>query len=90
MGASLWHLSLLSMKICRLTHAEARSLAPRLVADGVDGIVVSGTTGESPTLTVDEKCRLIEEIRAEIGSSALLWSRQAGTTLRKRRTHRAI
>lgn len=61
-----------------VNYAEARSLASRLVADGVDGIVVSGTTGESPTLTVDEKCRLIEEIRAEIGSSALLWAGASG------------
>lgn len=31
---------------------------------GVDGVVVSGTTGESPTLTVDEKVSLFRRARA--------------------------
>ncbi len=30
------------------------------VAEGTDGIVIVGTTGESPTVDVDEHCRLIE------------------------------
>ncbi len=33
----------------------ARDLARYLVANGNDGLVVAGTTGESPTLTDDEK-----------------------------------
>ncbi|MCB0969461.1 MAG: 4-hydroxy-tetrahydrodipicolinate synthase [Ilumatobacter sp.] len=33
----------------------AQQLAKHLVADGHDGLVVCGTTGESPTLTDDEK-----------------------------------
>ncbi len=31
------------------------------VAEGTDGIVIVGTTGESPTVDVDEHCRLIEK-----------------------------
>ena len=30
------------------------------VAEGTDGIVIVGTTGESPTVDVPEHCRLIE------------------------------
>lgn len=36
-------------------HDVAQQLAKRLVADGHDGLVVCGTTGESPTLSDDEK-----------------------------------
>lgn len=32
------------------------------IAEGSSGIVAVGTTGESPTLTVDEHCRVISEI----------------------------
>src|SRR5438105_13279116 len=31
------------------------------VAEGTDGIVIVGTTGESPTVDVEEHCRLIEK-----------------------------
>ena len=64
-----------------------RSLVSRLIADGV-GIVVSGTT-ESRHATVGEKCRLIEEIRAEVGRQPCC-GRQAGTTLRKASNSQAI
>lgn len=37
-----------------------RNLINHLIANGSDGLVVSGTTGESPTLTVDEKVGLFE------------------------------
>jgi 4-hydroxy-tetrahydrodipicolinate synthase len=50
--------------------AAARRLARALVASGSDGLVVTGTTGESPTLTTDEKFRLYAEIKAEVGGSA--------------------
>lgn len=33
----------------------------------VDGIVISGTTGEAPTLTVQEKLSLIRKARAQLG-----------------------
>lgn len=49
----------------------ARALARRLVDDeGNDGLVVNGTTGESPTTTDDEKRELVAAIVDEIGDRA--------------------
>jgi len=47
-------------------HAAAERLAAMLVADGSDGVVVSGTTGESPALSDDEKIELVRVIRKAI------------------------
>ena len=44
----------------------AEKLASLLVADGSDGVVVSGTTGESPTLDDDEKIELLRAVRKAI------------------------
>ncbi|GAA0600230.1 4-hydroxy-tetrahydrodipicolinate synthase [Streptomyces crystallinus] len=46
---------------------HARRLAARLVAQGCDGLVLSGTTGESPTTTDAEKAALVRAVRAEVG-----------------------
>ena len=50
--------------------AAARGLARRLVAEGSHGLVVSGTTGESPTLSDEEKQRLLEAVLDEVGDRA--------------------
>ena len=47
----------------RVDYAQARKLALALVASGSDGVVVAGTTGESPTLTPDEQTLLFAEIK---------------------------
>src|ERR671923_1493807 len=47
-----------------------RSLASHLVENGSDGLVVTGTTGESPTLTDDERFALYEAAVDEIGDRA--------------------
>lgn len=47
-----------------------RKLARDLVEHGSHGVVVSGTTGESPTLEDDEKLDLLDEVLAEIGDEA--------------------
>ena len=47
-----------------------RSLAAHLVANGSDGLVVTGTTGESPTLTDDERFELYEAALDEVGDRA--------------------
>jgi 4-hydroxy-tetrahydrodipicolinate synthase len=46
---------------------RARQLASALIASGSDALVVSGTTGESPTLSNDEKLTLYREVRAAVG-----------------------
>ncbi len=43
-----------------------RALVEAQVVGGVSGIVPVGTTGESPTLTNDEHCRVIEETIATV------------------------
>jgi 4-hydroxy-tetrahydrodipicolinate synthase len=42
-----------------LDYASLRSLLDWHVSEGTDGIVIVGTSGESPTVTVDEHCELI-------------------------------
>jgi len=48
---------------------QAKSLAKALVASGSDGVIVSGTTGEAPTLSTEEKLRLYAEIKGALGDS---------------------
>jgi 4-hydroxy-tetrahydrodipicolinate synthase len=51
------------------TTAAAR-LANRLVDAGCDGLVISGTTGESPTTTDDEKLDLLRAVLEAVGDRA--------------------
>ncbi len=44
----------------------AKRLAIALLDSGSDGLLVAGTTGESPTLTHDEKLRLFTEVKATV------------------------
>ncbi|MDI3421414.1 4-hydroxy-tetrahydrodipicolinate synthase [Streptomyces luteolus] len=48
----------------------AGRLAVRLVDEGCDGLVLSGTTGESPTTSDAEKARLIRAVREAVGDRA--------------------
>ncbi|MFJ4789901.1 4-hydroxy-tetrahydrodipicolinate synthase [Streptomyces sp. NPDC088794] len=45
----------------------AQRLAERLVSHGCDGLVLSGTTGESPTTTDTEKSALVTAVREAVG-----------------------
>jgi 4-hydroxy-tetrahydrodipicolinate synthase len=47
-----------------------RALARHLVENGSDGLVVTGTTGEAPTLTDDERFELYEAAVDEVGDRA--------------------
>jgi 4-hydroxy-tetrahydrodipicolinate synthase len=47
-------------------YQQARRLALSLLDSGSDGVVISGTTGESPTLSREEKLRLFAEIKSAI------------------------
>jgi len=51
-------------------YAQARRLAVALLDSGSDGIVVTGTTGEAPTLSFDEKFRLWAEVKEAIAGRA--------------------
>jgi len=52
--------------------AAARALARRLVENGSHGLVLAGTTGESPTLDDGEKLALLRAVRDELGSEVLV------------------
>ena len=47
-----------------LDYPQAKRLAQALLKSGSQGLIVSGTTGESPTLTKEEKLRLFAEVRS--------------------------
>jgi 4-hydroxy-tetrahydrodipicolinate synthase len=51
-------------------HASFRRLARHLVDNGSDGLVVCGTTGESPVLTDEEKLELFRVAVDEVGADA--------------------
>ena len=53
-----------------LDTATAARLANRLEDAGCDGLVVSGTTGESPTTTDDEKIALLRAVLEAVGDRA--------------------
>jgi 4-hydroxy-tetrahydrodipicolinate synthase len=55
-------------------YTKARALARRLVQSGSDGLVVSGTTGESPTLSHEEKLELFEVVLDEVGDEAVVFA----------------
>lgn len=44
----------------------AARLAKQLVADGADGLVVNGTTGESPVTHMDEKVELVRVVKQAV------------------------
>jgi 4-hydroxy-tetrahydrodipicolinate synthase len=55
-----------------LDEGAARKLARHLVEHGSHGLVLAGTTGESPTLDDDEKLALLRAVRDELGPDVLL------------------
>jgi 4-hydroxy-tetrahydrodipicolinate synthase len=50
----------------------AVALGSHLLANGSDGLVVCGTTGESPTLSDDEMVALVSTMVAELGSEGAI------------------
>lgn len=51
----------------RVDYKQAKKLALALLKSGSDGLAVSGTTGESPTLSRDEKLHLFKEVKSAVG-----------------------
>lgn len=58
-------------------YRQSRKLAKALLDSGSDGLVIGGTTGESPSMSDEEKIRLFAEVKEEVGSRATVI---AGTT----------
>ena len=48
-------------------YIKAGELALYLINNGSDGVIVSGTTGESPTLSIEEKVQLFKTVKAMVG-----------------------
>jgi len=46
---------------------RAGELAKNLIKQGNDGLIVNGTTGESPTISRDERCQLFEAVIDAVG-----------------------
>lgn len=53
-------------------YGVAKKLARYLVQSGSDGLVVCGTTGESPTLSKDEKVEMFRVVVEEVGGEAVV------------------
>jgi len=51
---------------------QVKKLARHLVQSGSDGLVLAGTTGESPTLSKDEKVELFRVVVEEVGGDAIV------------------
>ena len=51
----------------KVDYEQAKKLAVALIDSGSEGLVVVGTTGESPTLVREEELRLFREVKSAIG-----------------------
>jgi 4-hydroxy-tetrahydrodipicolinate synthase len=51
---------------------KAAELARNLVAAGNDGLIITGTTGEGPTLNEDEKLELYRVTKRAVGSASIV------------------
>lgn len=56
----------------QIDYVNLDRLADRLLHEGTQGFVIGGTTGESPTLTYDEKIALYTHFAAHIGNRGVV------------------
>ncbi|MDD4168931.1 MAG: 4-hydroxy-tetrahydrodipicolinate synthase [Desulfotomaculaceae bacterium] len=54
----------------KINFSQAKKLACQLVNSGSDGLVVAGTTGESPVLSKEEKIELFKTVVEQVGGKA--------------------
>jgi len=52
----------------KVDYQQAKNLAQALLNSGSDGLLLSGTTGESPSLSLEEKLRLFAEVKSSIAN----------------------
>lgn len=58
----------------QVDYAKAAELAEYLANNGTEGIVVSGTTGESPVLSDEEKLKLFAAVKGKLGKRIPVWA----------------
>ena len=63
-------------------YQEAGRIANWLVDRGNDGLVVAGTTGEGPTLSLDERLQLFEVVKKAVGDRAAVIANTGGNDTR--------
>ncbi len=56
----------------KVNYEQAKKLALALLDSGSEGMVVVGTTGESPTLVREEELRLFSEIKSVVGEGGMV------------------
>ncbi|GAA3277534.1 4-hydroxy-tetrahydrodipicolinate synthase [Paenarthrobacter aurescens] len=56
----------------KVDYDQAATLAEKLVEDGCDGLVVTGTTGETSTLTDDENLGMFRAVKEAVGGKAAI------------------
>jgi len=64
-------------------HKQAQKLAKALISSGSDGLVVTGTTGERPTVTDDEQLKLFVTVREAIGTKGTIIAGTGGNCTRE-------
>jgi 4-hydroxy-tetrahydrodipicolinate synthase len=52
----------------KVDYQQAKNLARALLDAGSDGLIVCGTTGESPTLSFEEKLQLLAEVKSAVAN----------------------
>jgi len=52
----------------KVDYQQAKNLAQALLNSGSDGLLLSGTTGESPALSREEKLRLFAEVKSSVAN----------------------
>ncbi|MGI5920256.1 MAG: 4-hydroxy-tetrahydrodipicolinate synthase [Syntrophomonadaceae bacterium] len=57
-----------------VNYGKAAQISEMLADNGSDGIVVCGTTGESPVLSHEEKLKLFETVKNQVGNRVQVWA----------------
>lgn len=57
----------------KVNYAKAVELANYLCDNGSEGIIVSGTTGESPVLSMEEQLQLFALLKEKVGKRVPIW-----------------
>lgn len=57
-----------------VNYAKAAEISELLAGNGSDGIVVCGTTGESPVLSHEEKLQLYKTVKDQVGDRIQVWA----------------